>query len=549
MTTGLVSHSWDLFNPVRLTGPIFDKELRVSSRRFRNYLLRFGYVMLFGIYLLFVWFSIVRSGGATSAVYHASRLSQAGERIIMSMIWFQFIAAQLIAIVMLSSSISDEIRSGTLSVLMTTPISCFQIVAGKLLSKLLQLFILLGISLPLLTIIRVFGGVPWDFIVASICITLTAAVFAGTLSLLLSTTYRQDYTVILMTIIGYMLVFGAIPGIFIFMAAKGGLFSQQATNIVFAMINPFWAMAETTQTMMTSGNTPGFFSWPLHCLIMLGASIFLLVLAVWRVRRAALYEAFGRSGGKSKVKIYRDSPIKHIKGSPIIWKEMRKGFFGCSGTDIKIGIILICVSILAAVFAFSQVTIVISSYLRSGIYIIVMLRMAIATAGSIAGEKDARTWPILLVTTLEDKDIIRGKMIAAIRRNIPLLMLYLILTFIFMVVRVGISRFGFYMVYAFLFMIIGLISSMLLMVGMGSYFGVRFKNATAAIAVTIASYLILEFILGIVFSLFFGLFISRMIGGVTWLFYIVQIVNRMIFGGIGIYLAWCSVRRLRCDIF
>ena len=185
----------------------------------------------------------------------------------------------------------------------------------------------------------------------------------------------------------------------------------------------------------------------------------------------------------------------------------------------------------------------------SGIYIIAMFRMAIATAGGIAGEKDARTWPILLVTSLEDKDIIRGKIIAAIRRNIPLLMLYLILSFIFMVVRVGINRFGFYMIYAFLFMIIGLISSMLLMVGMGSYFGVRFKNATAAIAATIASYLILEFILGIVFSLFFGLFISRMIGGVTWLFYIVQIVNRMIIGGIGIYLAWCAVRRLRRDIF
>jgi hypothetical protein len=32
------------FNPLRLAGPVFDKELRVASRRRRTYLLRFAYV-------------------------------------------------------------------------------------------------------------------------------------------------------------------------------------------------------------------------------------------------------------------------------------------------------------------------------------------------------------------------------------------------------------------------------------------------------------------------------------------------------------------------
>jgi hypothetical protein len=39
------------FNPLRLAGPIFDKELRVASRRRRTYVLRFVYV---GVLTLFV---------------------------------------------------------------------------------------------------------------------------------------------------------------------------------------------------------------------------------------------------------------------------------------------------------------------------------------------------------------------------------------------------------------------------------------------------------------------------------------------------------------
>ena len=219
MTTTLYSFFSKSFNPVWLAGPIFDKELRVSSRRKRNYYLRCCYIILLGIFVLSTWYTTVIFRSSGSAVYQISRLSQAGRHIITAIIWFQFIVAQIIAIVMLSSSISDEIHTGTLNVLMTTPISSFQIVTGKLLSKLLQLMLLLTISLPLLAIIRVFGGVPWDYVVSSVFITLSAAVFAGALSLLLSMSYRHSYNVILSAVIGYLLVLVALPGLFIGLAA------------------------------------------------------------------------------------------------------------------------------------------------------------------------------------------------------------------------------------------------------------------------------------------------------------------------------------------
>ena len=39
----------------QLTGPIFDKEMRVSSRRRRNYVLRFLYIGLFTLLLALIW--------------------------------------------------------------------------------------------------------------------------------------------------------------------------------------------------------------------------------------------------------------------------------------------------------------------------------------------------------------------------------------------------------------------------------------------------------------------------------------------------------------
>jgi len=187
-----LSFSW-------LTGPIFDKELRVSSRRKRNYTLRLIYVILLTFFITIVWLSMVKSEG--SSAYQKSRLALAGKTIVSTIVTFQFIATQVIAVIMLSTSISDEIYHRTLGLLMTTPIGSFQIVMGKLFSKLLQIILLLAISLPMLAIVRIFGGVPWNYVLSSLCITLTAVIFAGSLSLHFSINDRRAYVVIIKTVV------------------------------------------------------------------------------------------------------------------------------------------------------------------------------------------------------------------------------------------------------------------------------------------------------------------------------------------------------------
>ncbi|MHC4527138.1 MAG: ABC transporter permease subunit, partial [Planctomycetota bacterium] len=162
VSTNFVSH---FFSLSWLTGPIFDKELRISSRLRRNYLIRSAYVMLLTLTVVSAWLSLMMSGGGTSLAFKISRSAEIGKGVILAITWFQFLAGQLVAVIMLSNSISDEIRRGTLDVLMTTAINSFQIVVGKVLSKLLQLILLLAVSLPLLAVVRVFGGMSWEYVV------------------------------------------------------------------------------------------------------------------------------------------------------------------------------------------------------------------------------------------------------------------------------------------------------------------------------------------------------------------------------------------------
>ena len=55
MAVALISSFSRFVNPSRLTGPIFDKELRVSSRRRRNYVLRSAYLLVLVVFVVGAW--------------------------------------------------------------------------------------------------------------------------------------------------------------------------------------------------------------------------------------------------------------------------------------------------------------------------------------------------------------------------------------------------------------------------------------------------------------------------------------------------------------
>ena len=496
-----LSFSW-------LTGPIFDKELRVSSRRQRNYVLRSVYLALLTIFVVVVWLQEVQYV-SSSGLYMSSRLASTGKAIVVTIVWFQFCATQALAVIVLSTAIGDEIYLRTLGVLMTTPITNFQIVMGKLFSKLLQLILLLAISLPLLAIVRIFGGVPWNYIISSLCITFTTIIFFGSVSMFFSIFSRKSYVVIIMT----ALVLGVLFGLLLFLAMLVfGFFSwgKQVNIPIIALfhLNPYMLLALNTDVMLNprlAGRVS--YSWPVHCGLMLAASTMVLFVSVSFVRKIALAQASGYPNilrrllnptGNRLVKgadsSQPDRQITRVKGSPIVWKELKSRVSSRERLVVAV-IIGLELVLIAAMYLFPVVVDVLDPQRAYMLYLCIFIGLGLLTvtifpATSITSEKEARTWPLLLLTPLSGWEILAGKFVGVLRRSSFVWLLpfvYIGLFWLFEYVGVGLL--------AIVKMAVIVAGSIVFLCGTGFYFSSRFRRASAAV---IANFILTILVWGII---------------------------------------------------
>jgi len=493
--------------PVDLFGPIFDKELRVSSRRKRNYLLRFGYLAGLTALTALVWAGAVDARGGLLAVQQA-RLAEAGKLIIVGIVVFQFLATQFIALVMLSTSISDEIYHRTLAVLMTTPITSLQIVMGKLLSKLLQLLVLIAISLPLLATIRVLGGVSWGYIGSSLCITLTTIVFVGSLSLLFSISGRKSYAVILTTSLALAVLYAFVPGMifwFLYYTRLQGLLLPAIT-----LFNPIAAMAVNTQAMLQPGGLGGLpvaWLWKLHCLLMLVVSGWILAWAVAVVRCVASEHAAGshvegwgllfglRNARRRRTSTASDDTIREVVGSPVVWKELRAPFIQGGRRENLLGLVF-SVGALAFTYWMGYRDDLLREDNTHMSYVTIFVSMAllahlVLAATMFTTEKERRSWPLLLSTTLTNGQIVWGKALGVVRRCLPLwaflaahVMLYVLVGYIHPVAVVHVTLIAVWIA--------------VFLTGTGLYFSVLFRRTTAAVVANMALAIALWFVIPVV---------------------------------------------------
>jgi len=471
----------------RLTGPIFDKELRVSSRRKRNYVVRFVYLALLTAVAALFWAQMVRFNGSVS--YRISQMARAGMTITFIIIWFQFIATQIVAGVMLSTAISDEIYNKTLGTLMTTPISSFQIVMGKVLSKLLQTLLLVGLSFPLLSIIRIFGGIPWNYVVSSIAITIVTVIFVGSLSLFFSIFTRKAYVSLILTIITLAVLFLLVPSLVI-LGDEAHLYNLNEWKFISfsSHINPYIAMIINTEMAESARATSRYtFSCTGACLSMLIASGGLMAVAITFVRKVALRQATGQPDiftPKPKLANKNDSPhlaqsrIRRVGNSPVLWKELRGSILGKRKKLFSISIGIAILILLLTYIALASGNDLDDRDVH-GVYVLIFysigfLFTTILPATAITHEKESRSWHLLLATTLSNWDIVIAKFIGSIKRCLPawgfLFAHMIIFTF-----------FGFIHPLGILQVAIVSIGTSILLIGSGLFFSAIFKRTTTAV--------------------------------------------------------------------
>jgi ABC-type transport system involved in multi-copper enzyme maturation permease subunit len=427
----------------RAIGPLFEKELRVVSRQKNLYALRSGYVLLLLAIFVLAWVSVAFSGGRggtkLSSVAHAS---QACQSLTMALVWFQFLAMQLLAVGMMSSAISEEAKTQTLSVLFTTPLTGIQFILGKFISRLLQLGTLMVLALPMLALIRVYGGIDWGVIIQGTAVTLAAMVFAAALSLFVSVWFRKSYVVVIITLVAMGILYGLPP-----LGATFFLMESEAMPLL-CPVNPFLLLICYTDRIMNPGGISATLT--LSCLntlcVMLGMSALLVMGTVYRLRSRVLQLAWGPdvtqrsqrclARGQRQRDAARQRAVIPVTGCPLIWRGLLNDRF--KGKRLRaIVYSLLVLGLIGYIVSLAELMnnpgnartfYMPFFYLFSvGLNFIASLRTAAMAATSIASEKEAKTLPILLTTPFADQTILKSKAIVAFRRNRPLWILTLCL--------------------------------------------------------------------------------------------------------------------------
>jgi ABC-type transport system involved in multi-copper enzyme maturation permease subunit len=165
---------------------------------------------------------------------------------------------------------------------------------------------------------------------------------------------------------------------------------------------------------------------------MLGASTILLILSIVSVRRVGLRQAAGQTSVSSfwterrshgirrgtKVSPALDAgKIRRIKGPPVIWKEMATAFDKRLRPSRIITSSIQGIALLAIYGAFAYAGRLADKEVQTGFvvaYIFLgLLRTSTVAATSITSERDSRTWSLLLVSGLEEKQIVFGKIVGS----------------------------------------------------------------------------------------------------------------------------------------
>ena len=505
--------------PGDLAGPILDKELRVSSRRRRMYVLRTAYLLLLLLVVAVAWIDIERSvTNRADNIWRIQQMSRAGTTIVMCVVWFQFLAVQLVALVLMSTAISDEILHSTLGTLMTTPITGLQVVMGKLLGRLWHMVVLLAISLPVLALVRVFGGVSWDFVVAGVCITLSAALLLGSLSLYFSIFNRRAYLAILKALILAAAAFLLAPAL-IWVGLEEWYHWREIRIVeLLSYANPYLLLAMLSEELERPGRTGASTQWPITCGVLLGATAIVLAISVRIVRKVALRQATGEAGlfvrrrkmkaavvvpsaatqhtagidvaanGAATAPATAPAPsvkgrraakgVRPITGSPIVWREIRQSmlrnaglFSTVAGVLIALGVIVLCVYLtLENGMNHGEMHCAFVAILGG----LGLLVTAVLSATGITIEKEARSWALLLATPMADRKILWGKTVGVWRRCLP--------AWVPMGLYVAVyTAFGLIHPIVPLCLAITVAGMIGLLTGSGLYLGVRCRRTTAAV--------------------------------------------------------------------
>ena len=532
-------------------GPVFTRELATTPRRGRVYVARAAYVLALLGLICVAWLMLT----GTQVVRDLGDLARFGTLMFRILVPLQLVVGLFFGAMLSASAVSQEKDRKTLILLLLTNLSNSELVLGKLLASLLNVFILLASAIPLFMAMVLLGGVSFGQVGLAMLVTLAGVMVAGGLGSTIALWREKTFQALAMTVMILVL------WIALWEVVSAGLMGRAWLGISCEswaiLFSPWRAAIETTFPAGETVSFLGMTASPVWFFLIFSLLEFILInglaialVRVWNPSREAQpisleespetafetdWNLADKKARAEEIEKQRaegkfarvEAKTRAVWDNPIIWREIRTWAYGR-----KILVIRFIYLVLAALAA-----VAVWWMLRDGatfgrtegalalipLFLLSLFLINAQAVTSLTSERDTKALDLLLVTDLTPKEIVFGKLGGVFYNTKEMLIAPILLcVFLWWQGTVGFENL-IYLVGGFL--VLGIFVAML-----GVHAGMNYFNTRTAVATS----------LGTLFFLFVGVAVCmRMMLAFSDSFsaQLQPFLAFTIGGGIGLYIA------------
>ena len=286
---------------MRLRGnPIVKKDLQVTARSMRLSWGLFAYeAVLTMIFLLAL--SVIKQ--ESSSYYRSGNVYGHLIYLFPVLSIAQVCIVAMIVPVMTASAISGEKERQTFDIMLTTCMSPFSIVLGKVMSAVLRVLFFVAAGMPIMSLAFVVGGLSWSYLFYFVLTIVLLSLLSGSIGILCSAFCRRSIAAVILSYVFYFIIY-VLTFLPIFLKTLLTQGESAGESPLFLLINPIIFFEEFFMQLMSgeslfggsstnfSKDDVGFLTYHLSqgkiwmflsaaCIFLL--SVLLLLVAAWKV--------------------------------------------------------------------------------------------------------------------------------------------------------------------------------------------------------------------------------------------------------------------------
>lgn len=182
--------------------PIVKKDIRVQSRSMRICWSVFAYEAIMAV-VFFIALAVIETNNRYSSSNIYSQL-----------VWLypvlgvaQIVILGVVVPIRTASAISGEKERQTFDIMMTTSMTPWSIIVGKVTAAIVQDLFFVAASLPVMALAFVSGGLPWSYLFWFFAISLLVSLFAASIGIFCSSLCKRSITAVIMSYAIYVVFF------------------------------------------------------------------------------------------------------------------------------------------------------------------------------------------------------------------------------------------------------------------------------------------------------------------------------------------------------